>query len=49
MATARDLMLRRREQYPFHRIVSDIFPLEEVENVLAKQNKGHITRAALKP
>jgi threonine dehydrogenase-like Zn-dependent dehydrogenase len=44
-----DLMLRRREQYPFHKIVSDIFPLEEVENVLAEQNKGHITRAALKP
>jgi threonine dehydrogenase-like Zn-dependent dehydrogenase len=44
-----DLMLRRREQYPFDRIVSDIFPLEEVENVLAEQNKGHITRAALKP
>jgi hypothetical protein len=41
-----DLMLRRREQYPFDRIVSDIFPLEEVENVLAEQNKGHITRAA---
>jgi threonine dehydrogenase-like Zn-dependent dehydrogenase len=44
-----DLMLRRREQYPFDKIVSDIFPLEEVENVLAEQNKGHITRAALKP
>jgi hypothetical protein len=29
--------------------VSDIFPLEEVENVLAEQNRGHITRAALKP
>lgn len=44
-----DLMLRRRELYPFDRVVSDVFPLEEVENVLAEQNKGHITRAALKP
>jgi threonine dehydrogenase-like Zn-dependent dehydrogenase len=46
---ALDLMLRRRDRYPFDRIVSDVFPLEEVENVLAEQNKGHITRAALKP
>ena len=34
---------------PFDRVVSDVFPLEEVENVLAEQNRGHITRAALKP
>jgi hypothetical protein len=46
---ALDLMQRQRERYPFDRVVSDVFPLEEVENVLAEQNRGHITRAALKP
>jgi D-arabinose 1-dehydrogenase-like Zn-dependent alcohol dehydrogenase len=44
-----DLMLRRADVYPFDRVVSDVFPLEDVERVLAEQDKGHITRAALKP
>jgi len=46
---ALDLMLRRGDVYPFDRVVSDVFPLEEVEQVLAEQDKGHITRAALRP
>jgi threonine dehydrogenase-like Zn-dependent dehydrogenase len=44
-----DLMLTRARSYPFDRVVSDVFPLEDVERVLAEQDKGHITRAALKP
>ena len=44
-----DLMLRTRERYPYDKVVSDVFPLEEVNEVLAAQDKGHITRAALRP
>jgi hypothetical protein len=35
--------------YPFHKIVSHRFPLEEVNEVLAQQDKGAITRASLVP
>jgi threonine dehydrogenase-like Zn-dependent dehydrogenase len=46
---ALDLLQHRSHVYPFDRVVSDVFPLEDVERVLAEQDKGHITRAALKP
>ncbi|MCC6176034.1 MAG: zinc-binding dehydrogenase [Chloroflexi bacterium] len=46
---ALDLMVKTRDRYPYDRIISDVFPLDEVEQVLAEQDKGHITRAALKP
>ncbi len=46
---ALELMARTREQYPYERIVSDVFPLEQVNEVLAAQDKGGITRAALRP
>ncbi|HEX2172846.1 MAG TPA: dehydrogenase, partial [Dehalococcoidia bacterium] len=46
---ALDMLRRTRDKYPFHRIVSDKFPLGEVNEVLAAQDKGHITRASLVP
>ncbi|MBA2448370.1 MAG: alcohol dehydrogenase catalytic domain-containing protein [Chloroflexi bacterium] len=46
---ALDLMLRTRDRYPYDRVVSDVFPLDQVNEVLAEQDKGRITRAALAP
>jgi Zn-dependent alcohol dehydrogenase len=46
---ALDILRRTRDKYPFDRIVSDRFPLEQINEVLAAQDKGHITRASLVP
>ena len=40
---------RKGSVYPFHKIVSHRFPLEQVNEALAAQDKGHITRASLVP
>jgi D-arabinose 1-dehydrogenase-like Zn-dependent alcohol dehydrogenase len=49
LKAALDMMIRTRHKYPFHKVVSDIFPLDQINEVMAQQDKGHITRAALKP
>jgi D-arabinose 1-dehydrogenase-like Zn-dependent alcohol dehydrogenase len=46
---ALDLLHRTRHRYPFERIVSHTFPLTEINEVLAAQNEGAITRASLVP
>jgi threonine dehydrogenase-like Zn-dependent dehydrogenase len=43
------LLDRKSSVYPFQRIVSHRFPLEEVNEVLAAQDKGSITRSSLVP
>src|SRR5215213_3171624 len=46
---ALDIISRSRDKYPFDKIVSHKFPLEEINEVFAAQNEGHITRASLVP
>ena len=46
---ALSLLERGRQRYPFHKIVSHRFPLEEVNDVMAAQAEGHITRSSLVP
>lgn len=46
---ALDMLRRTRDKYPYHRIVSDKFPLTEIDEVMTAQDKGHITRASLVP
>ena len=46
---ALDILRRTRHKYPFDKIVSHKFPLAEVNEVLAAQDKGHITRSSLVP
>ena len=46
---ALDMLRRTRDKYPYHRIVSDKYPLAEIDEVMAAQDKGHITRASLVP
>jgi threonine dehydrogenase-like Zn-dependent dehydrogenase len=43
------LLDRKSSQYPFHKIVSHRFPLEQVNEVMAQQDKGAITRSSLVP
>ena len=44
-----DFMLRTREKYPYQRVLSHKFPLEQVNEAFAQQAEGHITRGALVP
>ncbi len=43
------LLQRGRQRYPFHKIVSHRFPLERVNEAMAAQAEGHVTRASLVP
>jgi hypothetical protein len=49
LAGALDLLYRTRHRYPYERIVSQTFPLEQVNEVMAAQDRGEITRACLAP
>lgn len=46
---ALDMMIRTREKYPYHKVLSHKFPLEEINEAFAQQDKGHVTRAAIVP
>jgi D-arabinose 1-dehydrogenase-like Zn-dependent alcohol dehydrogenase len=46
---ALDLMLRTRTRYPYERILSHTFPLEEINEAFRQQEDGHITRGAIAP
>ena len=37
------------DKYPFHKIVSHKFPLEQVNEAFARQHEGHVTRSSLVP
>src|SRR2546430_1052036 len=46
---ALDLLRRTLRRYPWDRVVSHKFPLEQINEAFAAQDKGHITRAAIVP
>jgi L-iditol 2-dehydrogenase len=46
---ALDMLIRTRDRYPYHRIVSHKFPLAEINQAMEQQAQGHITRASLVP
>jgi threonine dehydrogenase-like Zn-dependent dehydrogenase len=46
---ALDILTRTRGKYPFDRIVSHKFPLEQINEAFAAQDEGHVTRASLVP
>jgi Zn-dependent alcohol dehydrogenase len=46
---ALDLMRRTLTKYPWGRVVSHTFPLQEINEAFALQDKGHVTRAAIVP
>ena len=46
---ALSLLSRTQKKYPFDRIVSHKFPLEQINEAFAQQDKGTITRSSLVP
>jgi threonine dehydrogenase-like Zn-dependent dehydrogenase len=46
---ALEILRRTCHKYPYERIVSHKFPLEDINEVMAAQDQGHITRASLVP
>jgi D-arabinose 1-dehydrogenase-like Zn-dependent alcohol dehydrogenase len=46
---ALDLMRRTLTKYPWDKVVSHKFPLEEINEAFTQQDKGHVTRAAIVP
>lgn len=46
---ALDLMLRTRHTYPYHKIVSHTFSLDQINEAFKQQEGGHITRGAIAP
>jgi len=49
LAPALDLMKRTRDKYPWQRVVSHTFPLEQINEAFAAADRGQVTRAAIVP
>ncbi|MCY3801177.1 MAG: zinc-binding dehydrogenase [Chloroflexi bacterium] len=45
---ALDLVATTRSKYPWERVLSHIFPLAEINEAMEQQDKGHVTRSAIK-
>ncbi|MDQ3810271.1 MAG: zinc-binding dehydrogenase [Chloroflexota bacterium] len=46
---ALELMRRTRDRYPWARVVSHTFPLEQINEAFAEADRGRVTRAAIVP
>src|SRR5919199_1858078 len=46
---ALDLMTRTLRKYPYHKVLSHKFPLDQINEAFTQQVEGHITRAAIVP
>ena len=44
---ALDLAMRTRDRYPWHKVVSHTFPLDQVNEAFAAADRGEVTRAAI--
>ncbi|MGH2451244.1 MAG: zinc-binding dehydrogenase [Candidatus Limnocylindria bacterium] len=44
---ALDLALRTKDRYPWHRVISHTFPLDQVNEAFAAADRGEVTRAAI--
>jgi len=44
---ALDFLRRARNRYPFHKLLSHKYPLEDINRAFEESDKGHVTRAAL--
>jgi D-arabinose 1-dehydrogenase-like Zn-dependent alcohol dehydrogenase len=42
-----DLVSRTRDRYPWHRVISDTFPFEQINEAFAAADRGEVTRAAI--
>src|SRR5438067_1954792 len=48
-AVARELMARTRDKYPWHKVLSHSFELEDINQAFEMSDQGKVTRAAIKP
>lgn len=46
---ALDLIRRTRGHYPWHEVVSHIFPLERINEAFVEADQGRVTPAAIVP
>ena len=46
---ALQFLVKNKGKYPFHRVLSHKFPLEEINQAFEQANKGNVTRAAIVP
>lgn len=46
---ALQLLARTRGKYPWHKVLSHTFPLEDINRAFELADKGQVTRAAIKP
>ncbi len=46
---ALDLLNRTRDAYPWHKVVSETFPLERINEAFVAADRGEVTRAAIVP
>ncbi|MBE0481101.1 MAG: zinc-binding dehydrogenase, partial [Dehalococcoidia bacterium] len=46
---ALDFLVRTRNRYPFDKILSHSYPLEDINKAFEEQNKGHVCRSSLIP
>ena len=42
-----DFMLRTKNKYPYEKILSKSYPLEEIERAFEAQDKGLVSRSAI--
>jgi threonine dehydrogenase-like Zn-dependent dehydrogenase len=49
LAKALDLLDRTRDRYPWDRVVSHAFPLDQIDRAFAAADQGEVTRAAIVP
>jgi L-iditol 2-dehydrogenase len=49
LAQALDLMKRTHDKYPWNKVVSHTFPLEQINEAFAAADQGQVTRAAIVP
>lgn len=47
LASALEFLARCRGRYPFERLASQAYPLDQVNQAFADQDRGHVTRASL--
>ena len=46
---ALELMARTRDKYPWHKVLSHSFELEDINEAFEMSDQGRVTRAAIKP
>jgi len=44
---ALDFLSRAKNKYPFDKVLSHCYPLEEINEAFEEQDKGHVSRSSI--